>query len=101
MGRRDALGPYYVPYLTTNWRRGIHPLQATHTKEVRGFRDLVRLIEHIRNAYGYCEPLTIYEAGCRQLRAFRGILPEDQPLARETPDGEYPPLPDSLDTTED
>ena len=101
MGRRDALGPYYVAYLSPTWRRGIHPLQLRHKKEAREFRDLVRLIEHIRDVYEYREPLTIYEAGCRQLRAFRGILAEDQPLAAETPDGEDPPTPDSVDTTED
>ena len=101
VGRRDALGPYYVAYLSPNWRRGIHPLQVTHKKGVRGFRDLVRLIEHIRDVYRYCEPLTIYEAGCRHLLTFRGVLPEDQQLATKAPDGEASPPPDDMDTVED
>ena len=101
VGRRDALGPYYVAYLSPTWRRGIHPLQLRHKKEAREFRDLVRLIEHIRNVYEYREPLTIYEAGCRQLLTFRGVLPEDQQPAAKAPGGENPLPLDGMDTAEE
>ena len=102
VGRYDTLGPYYVAYLSPNWRRGTHPVQVTQKKgEVRGFRDLVRLIEHIRNVYEYREPLTIYEAGCRQLLTFRGVLPEDQQPAAKAPGGENPLPLDGMDTAEE
>lgn len=100
VGRRDALGPYYVVYLSTNWRRGLHPLQVTQAKKLREFRDLVRLIEHIRGVYKYREPLTIYEAGCPALRNFRGVLPEDREPGAETSGDEASSPADAVEYTE-
>lgn len=100
VARRDALGPYYVTYLSTNWRRGVQPLRSTRTRDVRSFRDLVRLVEHIRRVYGFRDPLTIYEAGCANLRGFRGILPEDQQPSAEPPESEQSPAQDGMDPAE-
>lgn len=86
----------YVAYLRTNWRRGYHILQTYKHKGDKIYvgHGLHRLVWLIQKEFQHRGPLVVYEAGCRELQRFTGLLPIDRgldPVANPGPSPAEPP----------
>ena len=83
-----AVDAEYVCYIRTNWRRGYRILQVARHKYDKVYMGsgLGRLVWLLRKEFDYGGPLTLYNAGCEQVRRFTGLRPIDsgQPPAEES-----------------
>lgn len=69
----------FVSYLRPSWYKSYLPLRTWLGRSDRVYKDVGRLLQLVREDYGFTGPICIYAAGSAELARFKGVLPQDAP----------------------
>ncbi len=69
----------FLAYIRPSWYKAYLPMRTWLGKADRTYKDVGRLLQLVRDDFGFVGVVSIYVAGSPELARFKGVLPEDAP----------------------
>jgi hypothetical protein len=89
VARRESYGFEFMVYIRPSWNRRYLPLRTFGDRSDKTYRSFARLLELVRDDFGFSGPILLHDAKAPELSRFKGLRPCDSPADGASPNDEF------------